>query len=60
MKPGQSIVYILDCSGSMGEHGKLDPRPCRSPGDLKSLSPKGVRFQVIVYDCYGSRRFFPA
>jgi hypothetical protein len=49
MRPGQSIVYVLDCSGSMGEHGKLALARAALIATLRAQS-ENVRFQVIVYD----------
>ena len=49
MRPGQTIVYLLDCSGSMGEHGKLAFARAALLATLRA-HPKGVCFQVIVYD----------
>jgi hypothetical protein len=44
----QSIVYVLDASGSMGEWGKFDAARAALIATLK-LQPAGVRFQVVVY-----------
>jgi hypothetical protein len=49
MKPGQSVVYILDCSGSMGEFGKLTLAQAALIATL-GRQPEGVRFQVILYN----------
>lgn len=49
MKPGQSVVYILDCSGSMGEFGKFARARAALIATL-SRQPEGVRFQVILYN----------
>jgi hypothetical protein len=49
MKPGQSVVYILDCSGSMGEFGKLALARAALIATL-CRQPEGVRFQVILYN----------
>lgn len=49
LNSGQSIVYVLDCSGSMGEYGKF----ALARAALKSTlfgQPEEVRFQVIVYN----------
>jgi len=49
MKPGQSVVYVLDCSGSMGEFGKLALARAALIATLYR-QPEGVRFQVILYN----------
>lgn len=49
MKPGQSVVYILDCSGSMGEFGKLALARSALMATLQG-QPEGVRYQVIPYN----------
>lgn len=49
LQPGQTIVYILDCSGSMGEHGKLARARAALVATLRA-QPEGVRFQVIAYN----------
>ncbi|HEV3439632.1 MAG TPA: vWA domain-containing protein [Gemmata sp.] len=48
MKPGQSVVYVLDCSGSMGEFGKLALARAALIATLYR-QPEEVRFQVILY-----------
>jgi hypothetical protein len=48
LKPEQTVVYILDCSGSMGAAGKLDAARAALIATLKQ-QPATVRFQVIVY-----------
>jgi hypothetical protein len=53
MRPGQTVVYLLDCSGSMGEHGKLALARAALLATLRA-QPEEVRFQVIVYN--GSAR----
>jgi hypothetical protein len=53
LAPGRSVVYLLDASGSMGEHGKLALARSALVATLRA-QPEGVRFQVIVYD--GSAR----
>lgn len=45
---GQSIVYVLDASGSMGEWGKFDAARRDLIATLKR-QPETVRFQVVVY-----------
>jgi von Willebrand factor type A domain len=57
MRPGQTVVYLLDCSGSMGEHGKLSLARSALLATLRA-QPEGVRFQVIVYDG-SARALFP-
>ena len=49
MKSGQTIVYVLDCSGSMGEFGKLALARAALVATLRA-QPEGVRFQVIAYN----------
>jgi hypothetical protein len=49
LKPGQSIVYVLDCSGSMGEYGRL----ARAKAVLMATLERqrtGVRYQVVLYN----------
>jgi hypothetical protein len=57
MRPGQTIVYLLDCSGSMGEHGKLSLARSALLATLRA-QPERVHFQVIVYDG-SARALFP-
>jgi len=57
MKPQQSVVYILDCSGSMGEFGKLTLARSALVATL-NRQPEGVRFQVIPYNGT-ARSLFP-
>lgn len=45
---GRRIVYVLDCSGSMGKNGALAAARAELVRSLKSL-PEDVRFQIIVY-----------
>jgi Mg-chelatase subunit ChlD len=49
MKPGQCIVYVLDCSGSMGEFGKLTLARAALVRTLRQ-QPGEVRFQVLAYN----------
>jgi len=49
MKAGQSVVYVLDCSGSMGEFGKLDVARAALVSTLHRQGGE-VRFQVIAYN----------
>jgi hypothetical protein len=49
MKPGRTVVYVLDCSGSMGGAGKFDAARAALAATLRQ-QPATVRFQVIVYD----------
>jgi Ca-activated chloride channel family protein len=49
MRPGQTVVYLLDCSGSMGEFGKLTRARAALIATLRR-QPDGVRFQVIRYN----------
>jgi hypothetical protein len=48
LRPGQTIVYVLDASGSMGEWGKFDSARRALIATLKR-QPETVRFQVVVY-----------
>jgi hypothetical protein len=48
LKPGQTVVYVLDCSGSMGASGKFDAASASLLATLK-LQPATVRFQIVVY-----------
>jgi hypothetical protein len=49
MKPGQTVVYVLDCSGSMGAAGKFEAARGALVATLQ-LQPATVRFQVIAYN----------
>ncbi len=49
MKANQTVVYILDCSGSMGEFGKLGAARAALLATLRR-QPGEVRFQVIAYN----------
>jgi hypothetical protein len=49
MKPGQVVVYALDCSGSMGEFGKLAAAKAALAATLRR-QPGEVRFQVVAYN----------
>ncbi|MBY0461448.1 MAG: VWA domain-containing protein [Gemmataceae bacterium] len=48
-KPDQTVVYVLDTSGSMGAQGKLDAARASLLTSL-AQQPAAVRFQVVVYD----------
>ncbi len=48
LAPNQTVVYVLDCSGSMGAAGKLDAARSALVATLKQ-QPATVRFQVITY-----------
>jgi hypothetical protein len=48
LKPNQTVVYVLDCSGSMGAAGKFDRARAALVATLKQ-QPSTVRFQVIAY-----------
>jgi hypothetical protein len=48
LKPGQTAVYVLDCSGSMGAAGKFEAARAALIATLRQ-QPPAVRFQVIVY-----------
>jgi hypothetical protein len=49
LKSGQTVVYVLDCSGSMGAAGKFDAARATLAATL-GQQPEAVKFQVIVYD----------
>ena len=49
MKPGQTVVYVLDSSGSMGAEGKFDAARAALAATLRA-QPATVRVQVVVYD----------
>lgn len=48
LAPQQTIVYVLDASGSMGEWGKFDTARGALIATLK-LQPESVRFQIVIY-----------
>lgn len=48
LAPGQTVVYVLDASGSMGEWGKFDVARRALVATLR-CQPEAVRFQVVVY-----------
>ena len=48
MKAGQTVVYVLDCSGSMGEFGKLAVARAALVSTLRR-QPADMRFQVLAY-----------
>lgn len=48
LAPGQTIVYVLDSSGSMGARGKFDAARRALIATLRG-QPETVRFQVVVY-----------
>ncbi|QJW96324.1 vWA domain-containing protein [Frigoriglobus tundricola] len=48
LAPGQTVVYVLDCSGSMGAAGKFDTARAALVATLKQ-QPATVRFQIICY-----------
>lgn len=49
MAKGQSVVYVLDCSGSMGAFGKLDVARAALVATLRR-QPGDARFQVVAYN----------
>jgi hypothetical protein len=53
LAPGQTIVYVLDKSGSMGAGGKFDVARRSLIATLKAQPPT-VRLQVVVYDSSAS------
>jgi hypothetical protein len=48
LKPEQTVVYVLDSSGSMGAAGKFDAARAALLATLRRQPPT-ARFQVIVY-----------
>jgi hypothetical protein len=48
LAPARVVVYVLDCSGSMGAGGKFDAARAALVATLEQ-QPATVRFQVIVY-----------
>lgn len=57
LSPRQTIAYVLDCSGSMGEYGKFELARAALLTTLLG-QPEEVRFQVIVYNG-AARPLFP-
>jgi hypothetical protein len=60
----QTITYVLDCSGSMGEYGKFALARAALLTTLRG-QPEGVQFQVIVYNStvrpvFSGARYVPA
>jgi hypothetical protein len=47
--PGKAVVYVLDCSGSMGEFGQLGAAREALLATLRR-QPESVRFQILVYN----------
>ncbi|MBN9121918.1 MAG: VWA domain-containing protein [Planctomycetes bacterium] len=48
LKANQTVVYVVDCSGSMGASGKLDAARAALVSTLKQ-QPTSVRFQIVAY-----------
>ncbi len=48
LSAGQTIVYVLDASGSMGEWGKFDVARRSLLATLR-VQPDSVKFQIVVY-----------
>lgn len=48
-RPGLSVVYVLDRSGSMGQGRKLAHAVALLKSSLRQLGPD-VRFQIVTYD----------
>lgn len=48
LAPNQTVVYVLDSSGSMGAHGMFDAARAQLVATLKA-QPAGARFQVMAY-----------
>ena len=49
LAPGKSVAYVLDCSGSMGEFGKLQLARATLLATVRN-QPESVRFQLITYN----------
>ncbi|WP_162672972.1 VWA domain-containing protein [Gemmata massiliana] len=49
LRESQTVVYVLDTSGSMGAAGKFEAARAALVATLKQ-QPATVRFQIIVYD----------
>ena len=49
LRRAQTVVYVLDCSGSMGEFGKFATARAALVATLR-LQPGEVRFQVVAYN----------
>lgn len=49
LKPGHTVVYLLDGSGSMGAAGKFAAARA-ALADTLAQQPAAVKFQVVVYD----------
>lgn len=47
----QRIVYVIDCSASMGQHGHLDRARQELLASLEGL-PASTRFQIVTYNGY--------
>jgi hypothetical protein len=63
---GQSVVYVIDRSSSMGEQGRLARARAELLASLAQL-PESARFQILVYNrqteplrCSGSAGLLPA
>lgn len=54
VKAGKSIVYVLDCSASMGRNGKLREAVTALLASLEPLTPE-VEFQVVAYNSFAER-----
>jgi von Willebrand factor type A domain len=48
LRPNQTVVYVLDSSGSMGANGMFDAARAQLVATLKA-QPASARFQVIAY-----------
>lgn len=46
--PAKSVVYVLDCSGTMGLGGRFE-RACAALRATLAALPAGVRVQVVAY-----------
>jgi len=49
LKPGTSVVYLIDCSSSMGPDGRLQAAAASVKASLPTLGTD-VRFQLVAYN----------
>jgi hypothetical protein len=54
VKEGKSVVYVLDCSASMGRNSKLQEAAAALLASLDPLTPE-VEFQVVVYHSFAEK-----
>jgi von Willebrand factor type A domain len=57
-KPGSSVVYVIDCSSSMGVDGLLRAATAAVRASLAQLGPD-VQFAIVAYNG-GTRHFGPS